>query len=253
MTLIYDHPRYYDIAFSFRDLELEVNVMEESMQWFAGGRGKRVLELACGHAPHAKEWVRRGYEYVGLDLNDSMLDYARERTASLGERVQLIRADMADFKLPEPVDFAYVMLASIYIETSERLVSHFDCVADALKPGGLYFLDWCIEFEPFTSFANAWEEERNGVKIRTSYLANLVDRVEQILEENITFEIDDHGEHKTIRQTVRKRAIYPQEFLTLLKWRDRFEFVGWWNDWDLTVPVDGRDTITRPVTIIRRK
>lgn len=253
MNEVYRVPEYYDIAFSFRDVSREVDVMEESMQWFAGEKGNHVLEVACGQAPHAREWVRRGYRYTGLDLSESMLAYAREKTASLGDDVRLIQADMTDFRLDDPVDLAYVMLASIYVETTAQLLAHFDCMAKAVKPGGLYFLDWCIEFDPFTGFANAWEEERNGIRIHTSYLANLVDRVEQTMEETITLDIDDHGERKTITQRMHKRAIYPQEFLMMLRWQNKFEFVGWWNDWDLTSPVDGRDIVTRPVTIIRRK
>jgi len=250
---IYRHPEYYEIAFSFRDVAGEVDVMQEAIQWFSGIPVERVLEIACGNAPHMKEWVRRGYRYTGIDLGEAMLEFSRRKAAPLGGKAELVRADLTGFALAEPVDFAYVMLGSIYASDTAQLIGHFDSVARALKPGGLYFLDWCIEFDPFTSLANAWEEERDGVRVRLTYLSNLVDRVEQTLEERITLEVDDNGEERTFTQTAYKRAIYPQEFLTLLEWRGDFEFVGWWNDWDLSIPVDGRDTIHRPVTVIRRK
>lgn len=250
---IYDHPRYYEIAFSFRDVAAEVDVMEEAIHWFSDIPVERVLEVASGNSPHAAEWVRRGKRYVGIDLSETMLDFAGRKLAPLGDKAQLIRADMADFTLDEPVDFAYVMLASLYVDTTEKLRDHFDCMAKAIRPGGLYLLDWVVEFEPFSGFANAWESERDGVRVQTTYLANLVDRVEQTVEEKITLEVDDGGTRTVLSQETRKRAIYPQEFRILLEWRGHFEFLGWWNDWDLTVPVNGRDTITRPLTIIRRK
>lgn len=33
-----------------------------------------------------------------------------------------------------------------------------------------------------------------------------------------------------------------------------FEFVGWWNDWDLSLPLDEVTRgIVRPITILRRR
>jgi SAM-dependent methyltransferase len=209
--------------------------------------------VACGNAPHAAEWVGRGYEYSGLDLSEEMLAYSREKTAHLGDKVELVRGDLSNFALGEPVDFAYVMLASLYAKNTAELLGHFDSMAAAVKPGGLYFLDWCIEFDPFISQANSWEEERDGIRVAVTYLSNLVNRVEQTLEERITLDVDDRGEKKHIEQVGEKRCIYPQEFLTMLAWRGHFEFVGWWADWDLSLPVDGRDSVNRPVTVIRRR
>lgn len=253
MGEVYRYPEYYEIAFSFRDLAHEVDVMQEAIQRFSGIPVHRVFEVACGHAPHMAEWVRRGVRYAGLDIGEAMLEYARRRAAPLGDRVELIHADMTDFALTEPVDFAYVMLGSLYVRDTAQLLAHLDGMARALKPGGLYFMDSCIEFDPFTSDANVWEEQRDGVRVRLTYVSNLVDRIEQTLEEHITMEVDDRGRSHTIAQVVHKRCLYPQEFLILLESRGAFEFVGWWNDWDLSIPLDGRDTINRPVTIVRRK
>jgi SAM-dependent methyltransferase len=249
---IYRNPDYYDIAYSFRDYGHEVDVMEEAIRRHSKIPVTRVFEVACGNAPHMGEWVRRGYRYSGIDLSEEMLEYSREKAAPLGDQAELIRADLTNFSLGEPADFAYVMLGSIYAPDTAGLIGHLDCMGRAVKPGGLYFLDWCIEFDPFTSNANAWVQERDGVLVGLTYISNMVNRVEQTLEEHITLEVEDHGTNKTIKQVLTKRCIYPQEFLALLAWRGRFEFVGWWEDWDLDIPVDGRDTVNRPVTIIRR-
>jgi SAM-dependent methyltransferase len=250
---IYRHPEYYDIAFSFRDTAREVDIMEEAIRRHSGIPVKRVFEVACGNAPHMAEWVARGYRYSGLDLSDAMLAYSQRLAEPFGDKIELIQGDLTDFKLDTPVDFAYVMLGSLYAQDTAQMIGHFDSVARALRPGGLYFLDWCIEFDPFTSFAHSWDEERDGIRVQLTYLSNLVDRVNQTLEEHITLDVDDHGLKSVIEQVAQKRCLYPQEFLTLLEWRGHFEFVGWWNDWDLSIPLDGRDTIYRPVTLIRRK
>ena len=138
---LYDYPRYYEIAFSYRNIEKEVDVMEECIRRFSKIPVYRVLDLACGPAPHLEEFTRRGYEYVGLDINESMLDYAKKKAEALGVKAVFVKADMKNFTLREPVDFAFTMLGSLYVKTTEDILNHSNSVARALKPGGLYLLD----------------------------------------------------------------------------------------------------------------
>ena len=58
--MLYDEPKYYEIAFSFRDIGQEVDVLEASMRQFSGIPVQSVLELGCGNSPHAAELVGRG-------------------------------------------------------------------------------------------------------------------------------------------------------------------------------------------------
>jgi hypothetical protein len=60
---VYDNPKYYEIAFSFRDIPAEVDVLEECFKWFSKIPVKSVLELGCGNSPHMEELVKRGYQY----------------------------------------------------------------------------------------------------------------------------------------------------------------------------------------------
>ncbi|MHC5082127.1 MAG: class I SAM-dependent methyltransferase, partial [Planctomycetota bacterium] len=147
-TEIYDHPEIYEIAFSFRDLPAEVDVFEECFRRFSKIPVRSVLELGCGNTPHMEELHLRGYRYSGLDLNEAMLSYSRKKAGKLGAVVDLLHGDMNDFTLPKPVDFVYILLGSLFVRTPEELEAHFRSVASALSPGGLYLLDWCIQFEP---------------------------------------------------------------------------------------------------------
>lgn len=42
-----------------------------------------------------------------------------------------------------------------------------------------------------------------------------------------------------------RREIYPQEFLLFLAQHPDFEFVGWWNNEDVTQPFDVTQAINR--------
>ncbi len=248
----FDHPEYYEIAFSFRDVKAEADALEEIAQRHMAAPPQRILEIGCGNAPHLPEWLARGYEYIGLDLNPSMLEYAKAKAQAHGGSAEFIQANLVDFHLQEPVDLAAVFLGSLYVTDNGELWSHFDAMARALKPGGLYVLDRCIDFTPTVDIVDAWEEERDGIAVHASLVCRNVNRACQLYEETLILDADDNGGKRHFEGKAIKRAIYPQEFLLFLRQRDDFEFIGWWNEWDLEQPLDTCGEITRPVAAIRR-
>jgi SAM-dependent methyltransferase len=252
---LYDNPRYYEIAFSFRDISAEVDLFQTCFERFSHIPVKSVLELGCGNCPHMEELIKRGYQYSGLDLSRAMLDYGAQKAGRAKADVNLICADMNDFSLNKEVDFVYIMLGSLSVESTTELSRHFDCVAKALKRGGLYLLDWCIQFEtPWTTEGGGtWEMERGGVRVKTTVSWKPISRVDQTFEETIIQKVDDHGKKLEIMDKDVKRAIFPQGFLFFISGRRDFEFVGWWNNWDLGQPLQKADKIDRPVVLVRRK
>lgn len=99
---------------------------------------------------------------------------------------------------------------------------------------------------------DSWEIERDGIKVQTTVSWKAINRVEQTFEETIVLEVDDHGEKLRIAGTDVKRAIYPQEFLLFVSSLKHFEFVGWWNNWDLSQPLEQAAKIGRPIALVRR-
>jgi SAM-dependent methyltransferase len=253
--LLYDHPQYYEIAFSFRNIETESAFLHTCIQRFSEIDVRKVLEIACGPAPHAQELVERGYRYFGLDINPVMLKYAQRKWQHLRSQVQLLEGDMVSFTMPETVDFAFVMLGSLYLNSLKDMTSHFDSMAKALRPGGLYFLDWCIQFnDPLVRQVNSsFEAEVDGISVESRFDTRLVDPARQMYEEVWTVNVDDHGRRRRFEMIERNRAVFPQEFLLFLANRTDFEFVGWWHDWDLKKPINEASEIIRPVVLIRRK
>lgn len=251
---LYDNPEYYEIAFSFRNIPAEVDVFEECFRRFSRIPVKSVLELACGNGPHMQELVRRGYHYNGLDLSRAMLEYSRQKALRIGADVKLIHGNMVDFCLQTMVDFVYVLLGSLRVKSTSELITHFNSVAHVLKKGGLYFLDWCVQYDPpwESEGGDSWKIEREGIQVKTTVSWKLINRVEQTFEETITLEVDDHGEKLTIVEKDITRAIYPQEFLCLVSGLKNFEFVGWWNNWKLSQPLNQVAKIDRPITLVRR-
>jgi len=250
----YDNPEYYDLAFSWRDIAGEVDFLEECFARYSRIPVRHVLELASGTSPHIEELSMRGYRYTGLDISKAMVKWSEAKARDLGIDATFIEADMADFNLSEPVDFVVTMCGSLYTRSTAGFMSHLRSVARALRPGGLYFLDWCINFEwNQPKGEQRWKMKRRGVEMKLRFIEEVIDPASQIARHRLIGDLNDRGRehHFESRNTV--RVILPQEFLLHLEKCGEFEFLGWWNNWDLKRPMEKEESANRPVTLIRRK
>jgi SAM-dependent methyltransferase len=243
----YRYPEYYDIAFATDDVGAEIDFCEAAIGAFSLVPVRRVFEVACGTAPYLAEWQRRGYRYCGLDLSPEMLGAARAKADALDADANFIAADMRKFDpvAVGAVDFAYVSLGSVYVASNREFLDHLRRVADVLPPGGLYLLDSVVWFEIFSDYRRYWERRRGGVTVRMTYRAELLDAVAQTYNEFVTLDVDDRGTPRKIESRVPTKIFYPQEFLCLIELSRYFEFVGWFNDFNLAAPVtpEGRHAV----------
>jgi len=247
----YRYPEYYDIAFGAADYAAEVDFFEAATRKFSRTPVRRVFEIACGTAPYLAEWQRHGYRYCGLDLSEAMLDAARAKAAGLSAAADFITADMRSFD-PAAVgqaDLAYVLLGSIYVGSNREFLDHLGRVAAVLPAGGLYLLDSVVWFDISDNYRRRWTRRRGGITVRMTYRAEIIDPVAQIYNEFVTLDVNDRGTVHKIESRVPTKIFFPQEFRCLVE-ASPFEFVGWFNDFDLDAPVtpEGRHTV-----IIRKK
>jgi len=251
---IYDHPRYYEVMFGDRDVAAEAAFMRLCMKRYSPVPVKRVLEIACGGAPHAEEFLKAGLDYAGLDINPQMLAYAEEKLAPYPGRSTLFKSDLADFVCHVPVQFVYVLIGSLYVETEEGLWTHFDSVAEALSPGGLYFLDWCIQFEDPTGphVVRDFEIESGDIRLKSHFDIEVINPKARVYREEWKVEVTENGKSQSFEAVETNRAIFPDEFLEFLDKQGRFELAGWFQDWDLTRPIEASGEVDRPIVILRK-
>jgi SAM-dependent methyltransferase len=273
---LYRYPKYFEVAYAFRDIPGEAGAIAAIIEQYSAIPVRRLLELGCGTAPHLEALADRGYHYVGLDRSPEMLAYARRKAGAYARRkagayarrkagayarrkaealeppATFHQGDLIDFELDAPVDFAMVLLGSLYVASTAELAAHFDAVARALRPGGLYLLDWCINMDGGVTFKDWWDHTEGEISVRVLYETRLVAPAQQVVEETVTLEVDDAGERHVLTQVARQRQIYPQELLIFIRQRPDFEFVGWWDNWRLDHPLDDQDSVYRPIVVLRR-
>ncbi len=104
---------------------------------------RRILDLACGTGGPTIELARRGYDVVGVDLHQEVIDIARRKASSLGNlNVTFIRSDVRKLNFREEFDAATMFFTSInYMTEFEDLVSLFETVRRAIRRGGVFIAD----------------------------------------------------------------------------------------------------------------
>jgi SAM-dependent methyltransferase len=205
---LYEQCSLYDVAFSYRDIRHEVEVLTA---WYAALTGRpqpaSVLELAAGPARHALEFSRRGAEAWGLDASATMSGYARALAAQQGLALTVITEDMTAFEPPRRFDMALLMLDSVcHILTMPALERHLSCVARGLVPGGVYVMEVGYPTEDEIAsgeFPRQWRAEQGdtAVEVHWGRLDDPYDRPQRI--RTVTMELRAQRAGRSISFTER--------------------------------------------------
>ncbi len=137
---LYDYPKYYDLLFG-SDSQAEFAFLRACFNRFAIGHVERVFEPACGTGRLLIRFAQAGYEVAGLDLNPKAVAYCNARFVRRGLAPAATVGDMAHFRLRRKVDAAFNTINSFrHLPTEKAARSHLKCIAEAVRPGGLYIL-----------------------------------------------------------------------------------------------------------------
>ncbi|MBI2043103.1 methyltransferase domain-containing protein [Candidatus Pacearchaeota archaeon] len=137
MTYDEKYAKYYDRFNEGKDYVKEVEFVSEVLKKF-GANERKILDLGCGTGLHEKEFSRRGYDMMGLDLSGEMIEIASERNP----KCKFVVGDMSDFCLNEKFDAIISMFSAMgYLTENQQIEGFFNSVKKHLKENGLLVLD----------------------------------------------------------------------------------------------------------------
>ncbi|MCR4436381.1 MAG: class I SAM-dependent methyltransferase [Clostridiales bacterium] len=138
-----------------------------------------LLDLGCGTGSFCIEMAKRGYDMIGIDLSNEMLWCAKQKSVQENLDILFLNQDMTRFELYGTVDAVVCLMDSLnYITDKRGLKRVFKLVENYLNPGGLFIFD-----------------------------VNTVYKFENILKDNIFFEIGDDITYIWENHYDRKRKI----------------------------------------------
>ncbi len=136
----YDYPQLYELGF-LKETPKESKFCEAVFQKYVPFPVHTVLELGCGSGRLVCDMATRGFSMTGLDLNPTALEYCKKKLKKLGVKGNTVVGDMMNFKFDQPFDAAINSINTFrHLESEEAALAHLDCVADHLKPGGVFVL-----------------------------------------------------------------------------------------------------------------
>ena len=255
----------YDIAFDWKR-NVEADFLEKCINAYGNGNKGILLDVACGTGTFLQEVVARGWQAAGFDCSIRMIDLAKKR---VGGSIELIIADMSNFKIKGPFDAATCWLDSFtYLLTNKDIIHHLRSVSAVLKPNGLYLLDFGFDSwaqtwwdNPDTNweprFEEGWSSARGDIEVyHDGSEGPPCDCNGHLFTEYMYFRTTHKksGEVREHRYKSPKRSFHPQEFLALLSASSVFDVVEIFTDkFDLDSKLDRADGKGRALVLLKKK
>ena len=134
-TGLFDPLKYDDIEGSAQ--------RELSEQEILDSEKNLVVDLGCGTGTLTNLMYKKGYDMIGIDSSESMLDVAQKKRDDKEYDILYINQDMRDLDLYSTVGTIFSVCDSInYLLRESEVLRTFKLIEKFLYPGGLFMFDF---------------------------------------------------------------------------------------------------------------
>lgn len=212
---------HYDGFYASKNYQTECDLVEDIVKRYASENPNTVLDVGCGTGGHSIELAKRGFIVTGVDLSQSMLNLASEKSKlnkSLSQP-RWVCGDVRNFDTGHQHDLAIMMFAVIgYLTGNSDVLSGLRNVRRHLKTGGLFICDFwsgpsVLAVQPSDRIREV--EIEGGKVIRAA--STILDIVNHTADVNFKLWtiIRDRLRSET-KETHHLRYFFPQEFKLFL-------------------------------------
>lgn len=204
----------YDYLMEHVDYEAWVLYVEEIMKNFHR-EGTKIIDLACGTGNTTIPFAKRGYQAVGIDISQEMLEKAKGKAAEEGVEIQFLEKDMRDFQVEFKADIITCYQDGLnYLLSSDDLVKVFKRVKENLTPNGLFIFDLnAVEkLQISTGETSVVDEERMTLIWENNY-----DKKQEIWQINLTGFIKKDNHYEKFCEVHKEKAYKTAEIAKHLK------------------------------------
>ena len=176
-----------------------------------------VLDLGCGTGSITELLAKAGYDMIGVDNSEDMLEIAMDKRSRSGLDILYLLQDMREFELYGTVKAAVSICDSMnYILEKEDLVQVFKLVNNYLDPSGIFIFDMNTEYKYTHLLADGTFAENRE---ESSFIwENFYDEEERINEYDLTLFIrNEDGRYSKYEETHYQKAFEISEVLKAVK------------------------------------
>ncbi|MBF0363761.1 MAG: class I SAM-dependent methyltransferase [Oligoflexia bacterium] len=257
-TEFYSKARFYDIAFSFKNVPEENQTIIDLYRKHSGNDAKSFLDIAAGPASNAIQMAQRGLKSFALDYSKEMVAYGLEKARAAGVSLTYLQGDMRSFDFTETVDLAAIFMDSTsYLITNEDVVTHFKTVAKCLNKNGLYFLEMSHPRDVFSvgkSTITEWTERDGDVEVSVQWGndTDVFDSIKQSTNVTAKLKYKTPSKQGEIVDQSNQRCFTFNEIDALVKLSGCFEMIDVVGSLKPGVPFSNEKSSWRMIPILKR-
>ncbi len=170
-----------------------VSKPERNVEEVLASERNLVVDLGCGTGTLTELMYQKGYDMIGVDMSESMLNIAMEKKEKSGAEILYLCQDMRELELYSTVGTVLSVCDSLnYILEDDELLGIFSLVNNYLHPGGIFIFDFNTEYKYRQVIGNTTIAENRE---DCSFIwENLYDPEEGINEYDLTVFVREEGD-----------------------------------------------------------
>jgi cyclopropane fatty-acyl-phospholipid synthase-like methyltransferase len=162
--------------------------------------GSKIWDLACGKGRHSIALNKKGFDVIGTDLSENNI---REAKLNENKTLHFFEHDMRTHFSEQNFDAVFNLFTSIgYFQDFNDNFLVFKNVAAALKPGGVFVVDFFNSKKVESEFKSNYTEQRGDVHF------------------DIKKKIENHAIRKRIEFSTEDKNYFFEESVSLLNKND---------------------------------
>ena len=124
----FETPEFVERHFPFYEKALQLS------------KSDNILEAGCGIGSYSREFARRGYHVIGMDLSPNFLSEAKKITQNENLEIEFVLGDYNEMRFEEKFSVIFFE-GSFFYQSKEGLISLLSRIHKALTPNGrMYFV-----------------------------------------------------------------------------------------------------------------
>lgn len=176
-----------------------------------------VVDLGCGTGTLSEMLYQKGFDVIGIDNSEAMLEKAMEKRDASGSEILYLLQDMRELSLYSTVGTVVSVCDCVnYVLEEEELLQVFSLVNNYLFPGGVFIFDFNTDYKYREVIGDSVIAENRE---DCSFIwENYYDPEARINEYDLTMFLRREGElFERVTETHLQRGYEPAEIRTLLE------------------------------------
>ncbi|MBE6790508.1 MAG: class I SAM-dependent methyltransferase [Ruminococcaceae bacterium] len=202
-----------------------------------------ILDAACGTGSISCRLLEKGYDVVANDISVAMLNIAREKLITFGDRAVLVCQDMCELDLFGTVNAAVCCLDSLnHLIEIEELSDAFKSIGTFIEPGGIFIFDVNTLYKHRDVLSDRtfiYEDEDDVFLSWQNSECDLDDVVQMFID---VFTKNEDGTYDRQTDYIIERA-YSVETISELLCRNGFEILNVFGDMKTLPPEENEERI----------